>query len=260
MVKTNSYAPLIVKVNDKLVEEKTYSLGDNEISVDESLINDTMMIQLFAVSSGWKIWAPTVYELNDINFVVKSYHQQPNEFKFSISEDEYNAFKSGRIDLQLDENIGSLIAKLNNNILFSGITDDYNSIEFDQSSLRPEENTLSIEADVNSLFVGEANLIIFYEKMHENRLEQEFNLTEGEYNTLEKGRISFDVVDVIESGGISVKITNDGEELFSEYLTAEERTYTLNFDKGDVKSGTNLLLIESIDDALFAIDDIEIIY
>ena len=260
VVETNGYAPLIIKVNDNLVKEKTYVLGEYEIVVDKSLIQDTILVSIQAGSSGWKIWAPTVYKLSDIELVVKSYSQQNNEFVFTISDDEYDMFRKGRIDLTLDDNIGSFVAELNNKVIYSGIVEDYESLEFNQSSIKKGENVLELRAGMNSLFTGEANLLIFYKSRRQNTIQQEFNLTEGEYKTMKRGRISFEVVSVIEDGGMSIKIESDGEELYSQYATVGEGRYNFDFESDDVEIGTNTMSIESIDDALFAIKDLEIVY
>jgi hypothetical protein len=260
VIRTNSYAPLIIKVNDKIVERKNFALGEYSIDVDKSFLSDNMAIAFIADSSSWKIWAPTVYELDNIKIAENSYSYNPNEFKFVVKEDEYRTFSEGRIDLQLDKNIGSLIAELNGNPVYSDVVSNYQSLKFNKDALIIGENVLKLKADVNSVFSGKAKALIFYKTQQEHLLEKQFNLTEGEYNRLDRGSISFEVADVINGGGLSVKIISGGKELFSEYATAEERSYTYYFGKGNVGKGFNEVIIQSVDDAAFTISDFEIKY
>lgn len=259
VVRTNSYAPLTIKVNNKIAHEKIYYPGDCSISIGKEFLSEDMVIEIGASSSGWKIWAPNVYLIDDVELRVKSYLLRTNEFKFSLLE-EYNNFEQGRVYLQLDENMGNFIAELNDRIIYSGIVSDYKTIEFNKSILKSGENSLMMEADLNSLFRGKAILTIFYKTEEISRIETAINLTEGRYNSFDRGKIEFSIVDLIKPGGVSVKIVFGDDTLYSEYRTASVGDYEFSFGKGNVKQGTNRLIIESIDDGVFLLKELRISY
>ncbi|MCX6818386.1 MAG: hypothetical protein NT129_00100 [Candidatus Aenigmarchaeota archaeon] len=260
IIKTNNYAPLIIKVNDKIAEKKNFALGKYTVTADKAMLTDDITVELFADSSSWKIWAPAVYELDNIKIIENSYSYKPNEFKFVVKEDEYRTFSEGRIDLQLDNNAGNLIAELNDNPVYADTVSNYQSLKFTKNELRIGENVLQLKADVNSVFSGKAKMIIFYKTQREHLLEKLFNLTETEYNMFDRGEINFDIADVIKDGGLSIKILAGSSELFGEYSTAEERSYTYYFGKGNVIKGTNRVIIQSVDDAAFSVSDFEVNY
>ncbi len=258
IVRTNSYAPLIVKINNEVVHEQVYYPGYASISIDEGL-SDDMLIEIEAASSGWQIWAPTVYSIEDVELEVKSYLLNTNEFKFTLME-EYDNFDQGRIDIQLDENMGDLIVEMNNRIIYSDVVSNYKTIEFNKTRLRSGENILAVKAGVNSLFVGSASLLIFYKTEEVSRIETILNLTESQYNSFDQGKIRFTIVDLIEPGGVSAKIMYGDEAIYSEYKTASTGSYEFTFSKASVRQGENKIIIESIDDAVFLMKEFRVSY
>ena len=259
IVKTNSYAPLVIRINNRIAHEKVYYPGYAFISIDPQFLSDDMLIEIEAASSGWKIWAPNVYSIEGVELRLKSYLQNTNEFRFTLLE-EYDNFEQGKIDLQLDENMGNLIVEMNDKIIYSDVVSNYRSIGFNKTSLKSGENALIIKADMNSFFVGSASLVIFYKTEEVSRIETVINMTESEYNAFDQGRIEFSIVDLIEPGGVSAKIIHGEETIYSEYRTAALGGYQFSFGKADIKQGINTMIIESIDDAVFLVKELKISY
>lgn len=260
VTRTNNYAPLVIRVGDSIIEKKNYALGEYDVGVDKKLLSDKMTVEISAESSLWRIWAPTLYGLDNIEISEKSYSYQPNEFSFFLKEDEYRTFSEGKIDLSLDESVGGLAIEMNDNPVYSDVVSNYQSIKLTKSELRLGDNTLQLKANINSRFTGKAKLIIFYKTQSEHILEMPFNITESRRNSMDRGTISFDIVDVTKSGGFSVKIMSGSEELFSEYGTAEERSYSYSFGKGNVNAGVNRVVIRSVEGATFSVYDLSVKY
>ena len=259
IVRTNSYATLNIKINDKIAHEKVYYPGYCSISIGEAFLSEDMVIEIEAASSGWKIWAPNVYSLEDVELKVKSYLLNSNEFAFSLSE-EYKNFEQGKVDLLLDENMGKLIAELNDKVIYSGVVSYYKTIEFNKTALKSGKNSLIIKADLNSLFSGKATLTVFYKTEEVSRVETVINLTKSEYNAFDEGKIEFSIVDSIKPGGVSVKIVSGEETLYSEYRTAALGDYEFSLGRDDVKEGTNTIIVESIDGAVFLMKELKVSY
>jgi hypothetical protein len=259
IAKTNSYAPLVIKINNKIANEKVYYPGYASISIDKKFLSEDMIIEISAASSGWKIWAPNLYSLKDVELKVKSYLMDASEFKFTLL-DEYNSFEQGKIDLQLDENIGKLIIELNDRVIYSDIVSNYKTIGFNKTALKSGENSLVMKADLNSLFKGKAVLTVFYKTEEVSRIETSINLTESRYNSFGRGKVEFSIVELIKPGGVSAKIMYGDETIYSEYKTAALGDYEFSFGKNDVRQGMNKLIIESIDDAVFLLKEFKVSY
>lgn len=256
--RTNSYAPMQIKVNDEIVAEERFTEGEHKISVDKALLSPINTVEISVFSSSWRIWAPTMYRLSEIKFVVKSFSQKSSEFAFSL-EKEYNTFKAGKIDMVLDENIGTFIAEMNGKAVHSDIVNDYQSISFDKTALG-KNNILLLKAGLNSKFLGRAALKINYVAEKENILVFPFNVTESDYNRFATGLVEFKVVSVSRKGGINVRIEKDTLPLMNEYDSVAEKTYTFTLKKANVRPGVNSLIIKSVDNAIFSVKGVQVVY
>ena len=101
-------------------------------------------------------------------------------------------------------------------------------------------------------------ILIFYTTSVENRVLYPFNVSKNQYIALGTGRIRFDVIDISRPGGFSLKIKYNEDTKMSEYATAEEKSYSFDFGKTNVGNGTNILVIESLDNSVFHIQDLEV--
>lgn len=256
VAKTNSYAPMMIKVDDNIIAKKVFVFGEYEIPVPKEFLSDEMIVEISALSSGWRIWAPTVYNLKDIKVVVESFDQKINDFKFDII-DEYQTFKNGKIEFGVGEARGTFIAELNGKKIYSGPLDN---IRFGESDIRFGTNSLVFRAGNHSEFSGNSVVTITYTTRTEEKVEKSFDLSKSKYDSFTSGKIRFDVVNITKSGGVSVKILSGSEVLFKEYQNLEERGYSLTFKKNNVKVGSNTAVIESVDDSVFAIKNLEISY
>lgn len=257
IVKTNGYAPLIIKVNGIVVSNKVYNLGQFTVSVDSSLISDYMTIEISAESSSWRIWAPTLYELANVQFVVKSIASSSDEFTFSIPQEMIDSFSGGRIDIALSENIGVLIAELNGKKLHEDTLLDAKTLKFNKSDIRLD-NTLVMSAGESSQFYGMTKILVFYTTALENTALIPFNMSATDMDALGTGEVSFDIVDVSSSGGFALKIKGNQTTRMTKYGTAEIGRYKYSFDNTSVIEGLNVISIESLDNAVFHVDDVEV--
>ena len=257
ILKTNSYAPLVMTVNDNVVNKKIYNSGEVTVSVDKSMLSDQMTIELYAESSAWKIWAPTFYELDNVRFVVKSIASSSYDLQFSVPQDILNSFSGGRIDMELTENTGVLIAELNGKKLHDDTLPDLKTIKFNKTKLMAD-NTLKLTTGESSQFSGIAKILIFYTTPLENTLLVPFNVSAKQLKALGTGEISFDIVEVSSDGGFALKIKGNETTRMTKYGTAELGDYSYSFDNTSVIQGTNVVSIESLDNAVFYVEDLEV--
>ncbi|MFH0832586.1 MAG: hypothetical protein V1900_02625 [Candidatus Aenigmatarchaeota archaeon] len=256
VARTNNYESLVIKITDNVIESKSILQGEYEISVPKELLADDMVLEIFTLSSGWKIWAPSLYDLRNVEITVDSFSEKMNSLSFDII-DEYQTFKSGRVDFGIAEARGTFIAELNGKNIYSGEID---SVKFGKSDIKFGPNVLVLRAGNYSKFSGKAVVTIVYTTRTDEKVEKNFTVTKDTYDSLKNGKIKFDVVNITRTGGVSAKIVFGDKVLFNEYQKLGESGYSFPFGKSNVAVGVNSVIIESVDDSVFAIKNLEITY
>jgi hypothetical protein len=262
--KTNGYGKLIIKVNNVVINESFFDVGSYTILINKSLIKNTNKIEIIPSSSGWKLWAPTVYDLKNVEFVVQSLYSKSEKFSFIIYEDESRNLKTkkGKITLDFQDRKGTIKITLNNNEIFNNTTQrSFTSIYFDQKYLKTGENIIEFSAGEDSLFYGDANLIFYYDTIRENHVEFPFYVNETEYKELntKNGTITFNITKILANGGLSLLIQNpSGINHTIAYTTVKEGVHKFTFNSTHCGIGKNILVIKSLDNAVFYVNDIEV--
>ncbi len=253
---TNSYAPLEIAVNGATVARQAYAAGSYEISLE---MQPVYTIQIKTLSSGWRMWSPSVYELSNVKATTRSRGFQSKVFNFELEKEEYSNFAEGRIMLELDEFAGSLNAVLNGEPVFNGeIIGSPKTLVF-TSGLLPDDNTLELKATNNSIFKGSASLSILYKSQRQHYADVAFNVTKERYDRMSAGKIQFDVVRVERPGGLSVRIVSGANVTFSDYGNAERKSYSMPITKANVKVGWNTLRIDSVGGAVFSVKNAKVV-
>jgi hypothetical protein len=254
---TNNYGPLVVKVNGIVLEERAFEKGEYTINAPVNILSDDMLVEIYATSSGLRLWAPTYYDLGDVRLLVKGFSQNSLAYSFTTIE-EYNTFSEGRIELQLDENVGEIVITMNDREIYSGPVTNLQTFKFSKSYLNYGQNYMAIYAKENSRFSGTAKMLIFYKTIYDTRLDVPFSLNQTEFDKLKTGRITFDILSVTRGGGLSVKIACDNRVTYNAYADLAEGNYEFTFDKSNVRLGTNYLIIGSVDKGVFAIKNVAV--
>lgn len=68
---TNSMQPMTITINDEFKVTKYFERGEHTIEIDGSYLHEENTIDIEPVSSGWMLWAPAIYDLEDIKFTVR---------------------------------------------------------------------------------------------------------------------------------------------------------------------------------------------
>jgi len=248
---TNAYGNLVIKINGRIVKNQIFYEGSYEIIFDQNL-SDEMNVEIFCTSSGWRLWAPTVYKLKNITLTSEGYIDNEKLFTFTL-DDEYANFLESRLNFVLDENMGEMYIELNGHEVYSGAVNSLASFTLNRLHFQRGENRLLFKAKDDSKFDGKAFLNIIYKKKTEKIFATTFNISKSQYSNMKRGCISFDIISVKKSGGFVIKIGS-----YKEFDKAEERTYTFYFTKEDVVNGTNQVIIQSLDNAIFYIKNFEV--
>jgi len=259
VVKSNQLEPLIIQVNGRTVESRIYEPGEYTIRVDNSMLSEDMLISMNAVSSGWQIWAPNLYELHDIRLDVDGYQEKASNFIFSLGPNETNKLTFGKVDLAFLKNVGRLNATLNFQRLYSAPPSSAISFQFLKSDIHEGDNVLSLAAEKGSEFKGTGVITIYYVKERVFEVRTPLNLTQTEYDLMNRTAIRFNAVNVARPGGLAIKIENRNGVTFREFAPVNGNSrFEFVVNKGGLVPGLNVLTISSLDNAVFDVTDLDI--
>lgn len=161
-IDTNYYGKIIVLVNGKQVYADYAPAGEIAISFDSSILRASNVVQVVAESSGWRIWAPTVYRFT-MDVVVNYYGRKSMDYVFNITDAEMYRLQRARINVFGDrDGAGNLNININGVKIFSGITTVYK--DFATSILREGNNTIDFSTEPNTKYdITSAQIILFFD-------------------------------------------------------------------------------------------------
>lgn len=161
--RTNSYGRLSVKANDNVLINDKLLLGDYSIPVSKQMFNGHVLIEIEPESSSWRIWAPTLYEVEaSLDYV--TFDKRTDEFMFTLGN-ETDTLKYVKISFILDKNIGDLIVDVNGNVVFAGPADKLQQIDVDTTLVNKGANTVRFEALEDSFYSGQGVVNIGYTQL-----------------------------------------------------------------------------------------------
>jgi hypothetical protein len=261
---TNKYGNLVIKINDYVIHDKVLTTGNYIFNLNKTLLKDKNKVEISTRSSGWKIWAPSVYILKNIKITSQEVYARKSEYKFNISDEEYNSLskRQGRISLDLKEHSGKLSIIINDKEVFSGEMEKaVKDIYFDQNVLKRWENKVEFIAEDGN-FEGYGKLTFYYNKINYKKAEKEFVLSSYDYDNLHRspGKITFEIERVINPGGFAVLIENENKKIYQvAYGIVEEKKYEYSLYPHLCFAGYNKVIVKSVDNSSFYVKNLNII-
>ena len=143
---TNKYGNLVIFLNDEIIYNNITSEGNYSISIDK---NFTGFVKVKAVSSGWRLWSPAIYDVN-IKVIQKSRKEKDDESDFIVYDYMLDNFQQALITGGPD--IGTI--SLNNIQL--------NSTDIKKEQIVEGANRLRFLPTQDKSFKGEASIKIIY--------------------------------------------------------------------------------------------------
>lgn len=243
--KTNSYAPLTIKANGAVVAEKEFELGPQTVPIN---LVGPVELEFSVPSSGWRLWAPVLYELSNIS--VRITHPTVS-YVFARGEN----LAGGELVLSFAARQGNLTVLLNDKQLWSGAPNATKTVGFASMA---DANTLTVKAGANASFAGTAILRMYYEKIEHKVYETTFNLTPEQQNKL-PGHIVFEIPSVQHRGSIIAKLVVGDQTKLAEAIDAESGTHAVAFFPSNIVPGQpTKLVIEGGDDATFYVRNLKV--
>jgi len=158
---SNYYGNLMVYINENEVYRGAPNIGDKSISFDGSILQSSNSIRAVAETSGWKIWAPTVYIFDaDVSVSYESRKSLTSEFEMTPME--VNSLSRARLLIfGTRKGDADLEARINGVEIFSGRTPIY--IDFAIDQLQEGINTIDLTAGPNTNYnISSAQVVVFF--------------------------------------------------------------------------------------------------
>ncbi len=240
---TNRYGNLIVKLDGNVVSSEIMDIGHYEFTLGPGHV-----IEIVPEGSEWKIWAPALYDLENLVIVTNVYPREMSTYTFEVLDREN--VKSLRVDMGLDKNAGSLMLTFNGKVVYDGALNNGQSIYVNPEDLR-EFNIFTFDARQDSAFDGMATIALTRNTEQKKDLTADITLTDDEYSKFSGGTVAFNVVDVLRPGGYTVRIVNENHLLKEEFVKLEQGYFLMNLEKNDLRPGVNMFVVSPIDNAAF---------
>ncbi|MFQ6021069.1 MAG: hypothetical protein ACE5J4_03610 [Candidatus Aenigmatarchaeota archaeon] len=161
---TNLYGKLLFYINDKEVYADYPRKGiEYSFSFDPDILNSENNVwDVKAESSGWKIWAPTIYNFN-ANLFVSYLGKKTHDLIFDLNETEVENFKRAKLVMFGSRSgSGKIIVKLNGIEIYKGYMDV--DQEFPESILKSGENRIHISSEADSKYdIDTAEIFLYFE-------------------------------------------------------------------------------------------------
>ena len=158
----NYYGRFIILVNGKEVYADYPPVGEKLIGFDTSTLKKDNILEVKAESSGWRIWAPTVYSF-DSDVVVNYLGKKTKSLNFELSKLETDNMEKARVVVFGErKGTGNLDIMINGVKIYSGITTLYK--DFSVDNLKTGNNTIEFSTEANTTYdISSAQIIIFFE-------------------------------------------------------------------------------------------------
>jgi len=158
---SNYYGKMVIWVNGKDVYVDYPPVGEKLIGFDKSVLEKDNILEIEAESSGWRIWAPTVYNF-DSDVLINYLGKKTKSFTFELSDLEAQNINKARVTVFGDrEGTGNLDILINGVKVYSGITTAYK--DFSASVLRAGNNTIDFSTEPYTKYdISSAQVILIF--------------------------------------------------------------------------------------------------
>ena len=159
---TNYYGKIIISINGQEFYRDYPPFGEKLIGFDSSILKENNILEVNAESSGWKIWAPTVYAF-DLDVKIDYLARKTKTFTFDLTDLETEYMENARIVVFGErDGTGNLDVRINGIKVYSGVTTIYK--DFPLSVLKTGNNTIDFSTEPNTRYdISSAQVIIFFE-------------------------------------------------------------------------------------------------
>lgn len=160
---TNLYGRLLVSLNGQELYNDFAYPGDHSVAFGPELLQAENLLEIKAESSGWRFWAPTIYEFS-ADATVNWRGALTRNFTFDLSSSDVALATKGRlaINVKRKEGTGQLVATLNGNQIYADVRTAIVK-DFDATSFAPGTNMLELSAPAGTRYsIDSAEVIVYF--------------------------------------------------------------------------------------------------
>lgn len=239
---TNLYGDLRVDINGENVLSSLIPPGSRTVKLNTSVLRAENYIRVYAESSGWRLWAPTVYifNLTLIGFT------RTEERNFTVSLNRPETVAGARI-VFFAEGDGNLSVRVNGETVFFSAVSGSRFIDFDPEILR-KENIIEFGTD-GRYSVKNAELILFFYPPPRKSVFW-YNLTSSGYSNLLRKNVSVEftverLVGDVKSVWLEVKNSAGKKKILIQGVIREGGRYSVILTRNELREGSNRITIGS---------------
>jgi hypothetical protein len=156
---TNNYGLLNVSIDNKTVFMENPLRGT--YSVNLSKMNKASVIYIKTESSGWRVWAPSMYDISNMSLDTSYTTKETPQYEFDVPHYVYSTFYKGEIKFDSIYPI-DLKVFLNGDPVFSKAnTFGKATITLSKNDLVPEKNIIEFES-VKDFRLENAKIYLYY--------------------------------------------------------------------------------------------------
>lgn len=158
---TNLYGPFIIKVNGNVVYSNYSRVGSHTIHFPREYLEPENVVEFTAGSSGWRIWAPTVYIFR-ANVSVDYYGKVKRDFGFTLNYDQFESLKNADLVSNVTgyDGLGRPVYSVNNYEVYRGSA---KVINMPLDIIRPGVNNVTVSSESDTVFtVSSLDAVLSY--------------------------------------------------------------------------------------------------
>ena len=158
---TNLYGPLTVKMNGNVLYSNYSRIGTHKIYFPKEYLEPQNILEVDAGSSGWRIWAPTVY-IFKANVSIGYYSDIKKSFGFTVNQDEYDNLMNSYVISKISNYSGGgrPVYNVNNFEIYKGVGSNF-TLPKDVLKVGFNNFTVSSESDT-SFSIGTLDVVLNY--------------------------------------------------------------------------------------------------
>lgn len=240
----NLYGFLAVSLNGAEIFNNYSLVGKLDIPINTSALkpaNNNLKIE--ATSSGWKLWAPSVY-LFDADVLIDYYSLKAKSFDFA-ADGGIKTITGARFVAVVSkkEGAGNLIALINGKEIYRGNNSRLAVGDFSASDISSGINTLELMTEKDTKYdISSAEILLYYQPAYKTQALY-YNLTSGQYSGFANATLGFGIRKISgEVVSILVKVTDGAggvHSIIPQGILREGKSYNITLTKNELYAGSN---------------------
>ncbi|MBI5355648.1 MAG: hypothetical protein HZB68_04305 [Candidatus Aenigmarchaeota archaeon] len=260
---TNGLGELIISYNGIVVYSGYMTKGQQSIELDSSRLSKENVVDIESASSGWRVWAPSVYTINaEVRSSLVS--GEYKDTRFNLTGTESSEYRLTRLVFATRQGErGNMTVKMNGKQVFRGMLPSGGLLDIDEKAVSGENVIAVAPIDEKESSVVLERIIIFFNSRGTQTIEKAIPVTQADRNKL-PGAITFDIKSIVGTpSSLSMTLvdadSNQKQFLITDILK-QNKTIVIEVTDKDLLLGNNKAIISASGDGGFEITDFQVKY